>query len=263
MTTSIGTLSEGGVLGAIRWAFDSAASRVLDDYSEDAGHDAVWLGVTRFTLFRDRLDRVFSCGRYAVPAGADERTSLDVVRAELTADEIANMPMIPARAVARDDLSGSPGWSTEGLRFLVASVPPGKSVNNFSWTQASPTKQRVAQQQTADSDLQTLFDCLVPEEQAELQTGEVSPTLDLRTLVVAHSLSVFSGKRELVLGRPRLNAGGGNAWHWTHDLLHVPPSHGGRLGPSVPGPTPPDVVPDAPVKLRRVGAEAGDKAVSK
>lgn len=61
----VSTLDRAGVLVGIRWAYLSAAGRVLEDYSEAAGHDATWVGVTRFTLFRDRLDRVFSCRRYA------------------------------------------------------------------------------------------------------------------------------------------------------------------------------------------------------
>ena len=71
-----------GVLPGIRWAYLSATARVSGDYSEAAGHDATWVGITRFTLFRDRLDRVFACGRYAVREGADAELSLDVLHAE-------------------------------------------------------------------------------------------------------------------------------------------------------------------------------------
>ncbi|PUB32455.1 hypothetical protein C8K30_101981 [Promicromonospora sp. AC04] len=254
----IEALGGAGILDAIRWAYDSATLRVLDDYSEDAGHDAVWLGVTRFTLFRDRLDRVFSCGRYAVRAGVDATASLDVVRTALSAREVATMPSIPPHAVVRNDLTGSPGWATADLRWLVASVPPGKGVNNFSWTQASPTKQRVAQQPSTDPDLQTLFDHLAPEEQAGIEALTDAHLLDLPTLVVAHSLNALTGVRELVLGHPRLNPRGGEAWQWSHDLLQSPPPDGGRIRPSTPMPSAPDGVPDAPVKLRRPAAAAGE-----
>src|ERR1700684_4002712 len=61
-------LRAAGVLAGIRWAYESATRRSLEMYCEADGHDPAWLGHTRFTLFRDRLDRVFSCVRYAVPA---------------------------------------------------------------------------------------------------------------------------------------------------------------------------------------------------
>ena len=63
----IAELTAAGVLAGIRWAYESATRRSLESYCEADGHDPAWLGHTRFTLFRDRLDRVFACARYAVP----------------------------------------------------------------------------------------------------------------------------------------------------------------------------------------------------
>src|ERR1700722_19662748 len=56
-------LTAAGVLAGIRWAYESATRRSLESYCEADGHDPAWLGHTRFTLFRDRLDRVFTCSR--------------------------------------------------------------------------------------------------------------------------------------------------------------------------------------------------------
>ena len=59
--------ADAGILRAILWAYHSASNSTLSEYSADSGYDATWVGMTRFMLFRDRLDRVFSCGQYAVP----------------------------------------------------------------------------------------------------------------------------------------------------------------------------------------------------
>lgn len=246
----VGALDRAGVLAGIRWAFLSAVDRVMEDYSEAAGHDATWVGMTRFTLLRDRLDRVFSCRRYAIAEGTDGQLSLDVLHAELTERDIDTFPKLDPDLVVRSDLSGSPGWSYEGTRWLIASSAFGK-LSELPWPQKSNTKQLVAQQPTDEPNEPTLFDHLPDEEQAGLATLMAAPKLDLHTLVVGHSQDVELGGRELVIGQPRLNSGGGSAWYWTHDLLQAPPSEGGRLRPSTPTPIGPDTVPDAPVRLRR------------
>lgn len=250
----IGSLGDAGVLAGIRWAFQSTTDRVLDDYSEAAGHDATWVGVTRFTLFRDRLDRVFSCRRYAVPADADGELSLDILHAELSQRDIDTLPKLDPDLVARANLNGSPGWAHEGVRWLLASSAYGE-LDELPWPQKSNTKQRVAQQQADAPTEPTLFDHLAPEELTGLAMLMDDPKLDLRTLVVGHSLDAEQDGRELVIGQPRLNSGGGSAWHWKHDLLPIPPSDGGRLRPNAPTPVSPDITPDAPVKLRRPAAE--------
>jgi hypothetical protein len=250
-----------GVLGGIRWAYLSATARVLDDYSEAAGHDATWVGITRFTLFRDRLDRVFACGRYAVPEGDDASISLDILRAELTERDIASMPPLATDLVTRADLNGSPGWAWQKWRWLLASCAFGK-IDELPWSQKSPTKQRVALQPNPDPD-PTLFDELAADEVGGLEAlfAQAQP-LDRDTLVVAHSQDVDHDGRELVIGRAQLNFGGGEAWHWYQDLLETPSAEGGRATGNVPPQPGPKSVPDAPVRLRRPAAEQPGKQAS-
>jgi len=244
-----------GVLPGIRWAYLSATARVSGDYSEAAGHDATWVGITRFTLFRDRLDRVFACGRYAVREGADAELSLDVLHAELSERDIATLPRLAPDLVVRADLNGSPGWGWKGWGWLLASSVFGK-LDELPWPQKSPTKQRVAQQPNPDPDQASLFDDFAADEVPGLAALIAAAyQLDRETLVVAHSHDVDHDGRELVMGRARLNLGGGDAWHWRHDLLEVPPSQCGRGSATKPAPTGPETVPDAPVKLRRSGVE--------
>src|SRR5215813_1409160 len=50
-------LGDAGILAGVRWAYESATRRALETYSEADGHDAAWLGNTRFTLFRLRRRR--------------------------------------------------------------------------------------------------------------------------------------------------------------------------------------------------------------
>lgn len=250
----IRALDRAGVLAGIRWAYQSASRRVLDDYSEATGHDATWVGVTRSTLFRDRLDRVFSCGRYAVPEGTDGQSSLDLLHAELSERDIESFPTLDAGLVVRANLNGSPGWSHEGTRWLLTSSVFGK-LEEVPWIQKSITKQRVAQQPTGETDHPTLFDHFRSDEHAGLATLMAGSKLDLHTLVVGHSLDTEDGSHELIIGQSRFNPGGGSAWHWKHDLLQAPPADGGYLRPSAPMPVNPDTTPDAPVRLRRPAAD--------
>src|SRR4051812_30274298 len=106
-----------GVLDGVRWAYRSAVARSLEMYTEADGHDAAWLGHTKFTLFRDRLDRVFACERYAVHSGKND-ADLDVLYAELSGPDIDAMPRLNPDLVRRCDLSGSPGWVCGERRFL-------------------------------------------------------------------------------------------------------------------------------------------------
>jgi hypothetical protein len=236
-----------GVADAIRWAFTSAKTRTLEDYSEDAGYDAAWLGSTRFALFRDRLDRVFSCGRYEIRQGAEPSAGLDLVHAELTKQDIETMPLLPHDRVRRADLNRSPGWAFMETRFLLASSVFG-NVDHIPWPQKSPTKQLVAKQGAAEP-VPSLFD--------ESSEGEIGgpvaalaeSDLDLDTYVVAHSLDPITEQAELTFGRPRSNDGGGAAWHWRESLLSESPSGGGRQSTPQP-PSLPDSEPDAIVRLR-------------
>ena len=161
------------------------------------------------------------------------------------------MPQLPPDLVRRADLNHSPGWRIDDLRFLLASCAFGK-IDSLPWPQKSPTKQLVAKQPNPEPEM-TLFDDLVAEEVAGLLALD-DDALDLTTLVSAHSLDAVSQRRELVLGRPRLNDGGGDAWHWYVDLLGGPTSSGSRQ-PESPAPSAPDEVPDAPVRLRQRPAQ--------
>ena len=233
---------ENGVLDAIRWAYRSATRECLDSYSEAKGHDNALLSFSRYTLFRDRLDRVFACERYAV--GADVAAGVDVVHAQLPDSEVDSLPTLAPGLVQRNDLNTSPGWAWGGTRFLLASGPFGK-LDRISWVQKSTTKQEVAGQ--PDERSPSLFDGQ-PEEEfggiIELLEGK---PLDMDTLVVAHGLQALDGRIELLIGQPKQPSG----WHWYFDLL----ADGRRGGGSQPVPesrpsssSPPDA--DVLVKLR-------------
>ncbi|HEV2782033.1 MAG TPA: hypothetical protein VGX25_21800 [Actinophytocola sp.] len=247
----VAALTEAGVLDGIRWAYRSATAATLEIYSEEAGFDHTWAGMTRFTLFRDRLDRVFACDRYAVRDGGDATVSLDLLHAHLTELDIATMPDLPTDLVERADLNGSPGWAWRNVRWLLASVPYGR-IDQVPWTSKSLTKQRVALQRNPDPAQPSLFDGAVAAELGGLEALLVRRTeLDRTTLVVAHSQDVDHGDVELALGWPRLNVGGGAAWHWYEDLLRTAPAEGARRYDGTPLPAALDTSPDAPVQLRR------------
>lgn len=250
-----------GISAAIRWAFLSASNRVSLDYSEAAGHDATWLGVNRYTYFRDRLDRVFSCERYEVPSGLSGSLGLDVVQAELTRRDIDTMPDVPAGLVRRANLNGSPGWCFDNWRWLLASCPVG-GLDTVPWPRKSPTKQKVASQPTDASLQETLFDVLNDEEMGGIRALLEANRLDQETLIVAHAQDIDRDRRELSLGRARMNFGGGPAWEWRVDLLLEGPSDGSRLpadGPVLSDPSV-DSTPDAPVRLRRPAADQPTEA---
>lgn len=241
-----------GILGAIRWAYESAASRVADTYSFADGHTPTWVGVSRYTYFVDRLDRVFGTGRFAPPAGSEEPVGRDVLHAELTQQDIDSMPDLEVGLVRRSDVNGSAGWVHEGWRWLLVSARPGK-IDAIMWGQKSETKKRVARQRDTMPDQPSLFDELV-EDEYELVQEQIAAAekLDLETLIVAHAQDVDRDRRELVIGRARLNEGGGAAWTWRRSLrLEAPPED--KMTGTVPmGPQAPitPVVPDADVRLR-------------
>lgn len=257
----IAELGDAGVLAGVRWAYLSATTRSLETYSEADGHDAAWLGNTRFTLFRNRLDRVFACERYAVHSGDDD-VDLDLLYAELSERDIDTMPRLDAGLVRRSNLNGSPGWVHDTTRFLLASCVFGK-LDQLPWPQKSPTKQRVARQQNPEPPQPSLFEGFALEEIGGLEAAlAATQDLDLTTYVVAHSQDPLSRQVELVLGRARLNSGGGQAWHWRQDLVGTPPADGGRRTDDAPMPSEPNTVPDAPVRLRRPAEERRDDRAS-
>lgn len=257
----IAELGDAKVLAGVRWAYLSATARSLETYSEADGHDAAWLGNTRFTYFRNRLDRVFACERYAVHSGDDD-ADLDLLYAELSEHDIETMPRLAPGLVRRSNLNGSPGWAHGQRRFLLASCVFGK-LDQMPWPQKSPTKQRVARQRNPEPPQPSLFEGFADEEISSLESALTAANeLDMVTFVVAHSLDPLSQQVELVLGRARLNSGGGQAWHWRQDLLSTPPADGGRRTDDTPLPTGPNTVPDAPVRLRRRAEELRDDRAS-
>lgn len=248
-------LETAGVLPGIRWAYRAAARRTLEIFSEADGHDAALLGNIRFTLFRDRLDRVFACEAYDLRPNSAPTDHLDLLYAELSDDDVRTMPQLSQDLVRRDNLTGSPGWACEARRFLLASCAFGK-LDELPWPRKSPTKQRVARQRPPNPAQSSLFADAADAEIAGLEELLARAyRLDLDTFVVAHTLDSVSHASELAFGRPVFNTGGGQAWNWRHDLLAAPPTDGGRLRDDGPAPTGPDSVPDAPVRLRRPADE--------
>lgn len=246
----IAELGDAGVLAGVRWAYESATRRALESYSEADGHDIAWLGNTRFTLFRDRLDRVFACERYAV--SADDGLDLDLLYAELSDQDLLTMPRLTPGAVRRCDLRGSAGWAYRDRRFLLAAGEFGR-LDTLPWLEKSLTKQLVAMQRNPDVRQPSLFEGFAAGEFGDIDAALLAAdaALDLVTYVVAHSLDPDSGETELVFGRPRLNMGGGPAWYWREDLRTVLLPGAGRRADVAPVPVDPAWVPDAPVRLRR------------
>lgn len=246
----------------MRWAYLSATTRSLETYSEADGHDAAWLGNTRFTLFRDRLDRVFACERYTVHSGNDD-ADLDLLYDQLSRRDTDTMPRLRAGVVRRSNLNGSPGWAYGSTRLLLASGIFGK-LDQLPWPQKSPTKQRVAGQRNPEPPQPSLLEDFALEEIGGLEAAlAATHDLDLTTYVGAHSLDPLSQQVELVVGRARLNSGGGGqAWHWRQDLLSTPSADGGRRTEDGPIPAGPNTLPDAPVRLRRPAEERRDDRAS-
>jgi hypothetical protein len=274
----IAELRAAGVLAGIRWAYESAVRRSLASFCEADGHDHAWLGMTRFTLFRDRLDRVFSCERYAV--SLDEGTrDLDVLYAELSEHDLTTMPRIAPGHVTRTDLYGSAGWTYADRRFLLAAGEFGR-LRTLPWSERSTTKQIVAMQVSPDPrPMQpSLFEDVPGSSPFDELLRAAQRHLDPVTYMVAHSLDATAGDAELLFGRPKLNLRGDPAWHWHEDLLAIPLAGSGAPGtrdsgtgddgtgghragePGSPAGTRPEEhgatpVPDAAVRLRVVKGE--------
>jgi hypothetical protein len=243
----LAALAADSILAGFQWAWHATVRRTLETYNEADGHDAALLGSLRFTVLRDRFDRVFSCERYATAPGA-VTGDLDPVYDQLSAQDISDMPRIALGAVTRADLNGSPGWCHQNRRFLLASGAYGK-LEKLPWPQKGPTKQNVAMQPNPEQLQGSLFPDLAPEEIGGLQAA-VGVDLDLPTFVVAHSLDPIHQQGEFLLGRPRLNAGGGKAWHWTASLLSpITPHKEQSVSPISEASARPEVG-DAPVRRR-------------
>lgn len=252
------TLSDAGIVRAIRWAFLSAAAGVAEDYRPGKGYDEGWCGYSRHTLLRDRLNRVFSLGTYYLPAGADARDNIDVVFEEIPESERTQFPFVAPGLVEGADLNGSPGWTYNDLRLLIASIPHD-DIDDIAWQSRSATKQLVAGQPDPDRDLDTLLHRLAASgdraAQELLAEYEAAQQLDMPTYFIGHGHDLVGGGRQrLLLGRPQLHAGA--PWAWTHDLLTTPPPRTGGIEPPHASPDPSDA-PDARVRLRRPVAGEG------
>lgn len=247
-------LEDDEILNGIRWAYRSAARQVSEDFSEESGHTAGWVGNTRYVLFQDRLDRVFSCGRYVLNADVHPDEGRDIVFASLAQDEIETLPQIDPNLVHRSNLNHSTGWSFRGIRWLLASGPYGK-LDAIRWDRRSRTKRLVAQQRNVDPNQASLFEDLPAESTPEWVDAVTTPDLadlDQLTLVVGHSQDIITWRSEMGIGIPRL-ARDGSAWNWFENLLNTPPTKGGvrLLQPTTPPGDASVNEPDAPVKLRR------------
>jgi hypothetical protein len=174
-----------GFLHALREAHTEATIAVFGALSRTAGFKERSFGVSAFDVLESQLDRIFQV-EDAEPSGDDD-------------------PL--ARAVVRDDLNGSPGWRYGRYRVLLKRHEFG-AARAIRWDRDSPTKQGVARQAFADDPQLTL----------DLGLDEQRVTGDVVTLVLAHSASEEPLEMELFLGRPRLNADGGPAWHWVRPL---------------------------------------------
>jgi hypothetical protein len=254
-------LDAAGALAGIVWANASAYRRTMQDYDPDTGHDQAVVGTLAHTLMCDRLDRVFSTGKFAIESAEAPTAGLDLVAGGLAPGEFRQMPVIAPGVVVRSDVNGSPGWRCGDWRWLLASFTYGES-DRIPWPRKSWTKQRVAAQLTPDQPMLPLEGEAQDDLEAIVQALSIeTEDSTVTTLVVAHSVERELGIRELFLGRSRLNRGGGAAWYWKHDLLAA--SHGkpgtGPL-PASPGPQPgAPSVPDAVVRLRRPAREGNDK----
>lgn len=255
----LGHLDSTDVLRGIRWAYESAARRTREDYDEPTGHNATWVGINRWILLCDRLDRVFSCGRYSTRADSPGVVGLDVLYATLTDEEQMAFPHIPPGTVVRDDLVGSPGWSNGDVRWLLAAADFG-GVDKIDWSRRSQVKQRAAKQMDPDNDQLSILDVLMDDPgAAKLREAlEHAIEFDITTLVVTHSHDIDTDDGELYLGLPSMEDQD-TAWAWKEDLLTVPPAVDGRRSPPASEPDGSSNVPDAPVRLRTPAEKASPK----
>lgn len=241
-------LTANDVARGIAWAFNSACDQALEDFTRGTGYGALTAGVGRYELIADRLDRVFSCGDYAVADGM-ESVGLDVLYEGLTERAIQTMPVIPAGSVVRSNFRGSNGWALGGFRFITHSFALGE-LARINWTQASKTLQAVSRQPADETDLMTLLDVMLNLEQRnDLAAQDDLPSITMPTLVLAHALDRHTAERQLAIGHSRYNDDERDPWNWHEDLLARPEADPrGRMVPEVPSPM--EQEPDVVVRLR-------------
>ncbi|MFI7592812.1 hypothetical protein [Micromonospora sp. NPDC049359] len=264
----ISEMTDGGIVGALRWAVASAHARAWADFDQETGHNQTVLGIAAHTLLADRLDRVFRLEKYLASEDARDQ---DVLLAGLSSPEQKSMPAVTG--VERADLNNSPAWRYGHRRWFLSSFEYGK-VHDIAWGRKSPTKRKIAVQAGSDSPEQFVlpgtYDVPVGENLTPVTLRELlaANERNLSDLVLAHSLDPYSGATELFLGRPRLNIGGGKPWVWLRSLLSGEGSAGSGTRVDAPEriePTRSADVPDATVRLRPriAGQEPGTGSVGR
>jgi hypothetical protein len=265
----IAEMTEGGIVAALRWAAASAHARAWSDFDPETGHNQTMLGIAAHTLLADRQDRVFRLEKYSA---TDEDQDRDVLLAGLLPPEQESLPTVTG--VERADLNNSPAWRYEQYRWFPSSFEHGK-VHDIAWGRKSPTKQRIAAQTGRENPEQFVLPgtydepvghALDPVTLRELLEADADNSV--LNLVLAHSVNPHTGATELLLGRPRLNVGGGKPWIWLRSLQAGDGGMGSGVRPEAPEPTGPEhraEVPDAPVRLRpRVaGQEPGAQSTGR
>lgn len=259
-------LSKSGVLAGMTWAAESAYKATMQDYNPRTGHKPGWVGYTAHQLICDRMDRVFSCGDFHLPAGLPAGSGMEAVKEGLSDEDFRSMPRLEPGLVTYAPLNGSPGWLFGSRRWLLQSFQFGQS-RKIRWATKSETKRRVASHPDPDPE-PDLFSV------ADLELGTVqipAPVLDaaieerdIVTLVLAHSVHRELQERELWLGRPNLVKH--QAWHWKHNLMTHPPEPGRGVpvnnDPQPYTPNPNERVSDAPVRLRKASEERNSNETS-
>ncbi|WP_329420230.1 hypothetical protein OG810_14240 [Streptomyces sp. NBC_01693] len=261
---AVADLSRSGVLAGIHWAGITAYRQTMKDYSPQTGHRPGWVGYTAHDLLCDRMDRVFSCGDFQLPAGLPAGAGMDAVKDGLAQEDFDQMPQIEPGLVSYSPLNGSPGWRHGQWRWLLQSFQFGES-RKIAWARKSATKRSVASHPNPNPQ-PDLFSELSLDgfEFEQIVLSEDDPEDGVATLVVAHSIHRELRQREYLIGRPSLMKG--QAWHWNHNLMANPPEPGSGLrfsgDPQPYTPNPNDVVSDAPVRLRQIPQKYKSSEVS-
>lgn len=248
----IADLSTSRVLSGITWAVNSAYAETMRDWDPRRGYGPGWIGYTAHGLIGDRMDRVFSCGDFHLPAGLPADAGMEAVQDGMHPDDFLGMPRLAPGLVTYSPLNNSPGWQYGSRRWLLQSFQFGRH-RKIAWAAKSATKRRVASH--PDPDQIAAFD--ITAFGSDTFTHDpvcVAPVVEdgVDTFVVAHSIHKELKERELFFGRPRIDRH--QAWHWYQNLMKLPPESGGGVRPGYDPqpytPNPNEVVSDAPVRLR-------------
>lgn len=254
---AVNDLGANGVLTGLGWAWDSARLQTMGAFEPDTGHNQGWVGYNAFTVLTDRLDRVFSLGRFSVGPSQDPALGADVLAQGLLPGEFDRMPHLEPGLVARDDLNRSPGWRSLGWRILLQSYG-GLDIDRIPWSKKSWTKQRVALQPAPEQLSFDFGDLPMAVDVLDDLSGLPSSDTPIVTLVGAYSIDAVTGNSAFYIGRPSFNHGGGAAWYWRVQVDNAGPADGGGRVIPHPGGSPYSPVPDADVRLRPWSQRAED-----